>query len=261
MKNKGKKGMKRVIVLLIVVIWTISAPLIADNRIIIYFKHAPEAVLQDAELEAKSTGLAEKIIKNIDTLTPGQNTQKVARNTLRSFIQPPLSGIFAHYGGYSDISNPDGLISFPLRHTVQKLYIAITPQINLFTVRDNTFSHREYIIDANNQTKLYLFQLKENEKKQWYWEVTEEKLPDDKRINNLTVVILTDPKNIYVPTGKFLASQNVQLIIPDIYLIGRSSNEEVLLRHLIDQDRYFESITTEEKKASDFAIQSMITNL
>lgn len=255
------KYIEKILILLIIAGCHVFVPLVADNRIIIYLKHAPEAVLQEAELEAKKSGLIEKIKNNIDTATPGQNSQKLTHNALRSYMKPPLSGLVAQYGGYTDMSNVDGLISFPQRHAAPKLYLAITPEVGMVKIKDNTYSHREYIDDPKIPVQLYQFQLKQDEKKHWYWDVTEEKIPTDKKVNPLTVVILTDPKNIYVPVGHFQTTHNTQLIIPDIYLIGRLHNEEILLRHLVNWEHVFESIAIEQKRASDYAIQTIITNL
>lgn len=231
----------------------------SDNRIIAYLKQVPENTLQSVEKEANQMNLAEKIA-SLDSKTPGVVSQKIVKNALRSALRPNLSGVLAIYGGYMDISDSDGLISFPLRHITPKLYLAITPRIRLINIKGNTFAHREYLSDDQNPTVIYSFELKQDEKKYTYWDVKEESIPQDKKINPITMVLITNPKNIYIQEGQHIATPNVQLILPDIYLTGRENNEQALLTAL-DMRRYFEPITVDEKKAGDMVLQRMITNL
>ncbi len=233
--------------------------LFADNRIILYLSHAPVGARAQAEQEAASSSLAQKIA-HMETKSPGTISQKMVKRSLKSNLKPKLSGLVALYGGYMDISDPDGLIAFPLRHATPKLYLAITPRITLANVKENTYSHREYVSDNDSPVALYVCELKQDEKKNSYWEIQEAKMPEDKKINPLTVVILTSPKNIFVPTGHFLTTQNPQLILPDLYVIGRSSTDDALLQSL-DIRQFFEPVSAQQKKASDNALQKMISNL
>ncbi len=229
----------------------------ADNRIILFLKHVPSNVVSDVEQEAKSQSLATKIAK-MDEKTPASISKKIVKNSLRTNVLPALSGFFAIYGGYIDISDIDGLISFPLRHASPKIYIAVTAHINLVNIKGNTFSHREY--KSDEPVTLYVCELKKDKKKLDYWEVKESPIPTDRKVNPLTLVILTNPKNIYIPQGEFLAIDKPHLNLPDVYVTGRLGNEDNLLQNL-DIRRFFEPISTEEKKINDVAIQTMITNL
>ena len=231
--------------------------LFADNRIIVYLRHAPADILRAVEQEAKNMGLAQKI-EQMDTQPPGMGSQKMVKYALRSHMQPELSGFVAVYAGYMDISNPDGLIAFPLRHATPKIYLAISSGIQLATIKGETFSHREFVL--NQPTQVYEFELKKDEKQHSFWDVKEVPAPADKKVNPLSVVILTNPQNIFLPQGQFLSTENVQLILPDIYVIGRANNEAALL-HSLDLRRYFEPIVDEEKKSGDTNIQKMLTNI
>lgn len=237
----------------------IQNDLFSDNRIILYLKNIPESMQKEISQEADQKDIAPKITK-IDALMPGQISKKLVKKALQSHIKPHLSGLMAIYGGYADISNHQGLISFPLRHITPKLYLAITPTINLVKIKGNTFSHQEFVTQDQNSIALYSFELKKDEKQNSYWDVKEEKIPENKKINPITMVILTNPKNLFVPCGTFFTSPNIQLVLPDIFVISRSSNEHALLQAL-DLSRYFEPIAIEQKKVSDYAIQIMITNI
>ncbi len=230
--------------------------LYADNRIIIYLHHAPDKILSQAEQEAKNISLATKIA-NLEAKTPGKIGSTILNNSLRAKLTPQLSGFVGIYGGYLDISNRDGLLSFPLRHTSPKLYIAITPTINMINIKGNTFSHREFVI--GEPASYYSFEMKEDEKKNSYWEVKEIPIPADRKINPITLVIISDPKNIYVPKGQFLATANVQLVLPSIYVVGRNNNDTAIL-NMLDIRRYFEPVKFEDKKATDLSYQTMISN-
>jgi len=245
--------------LIVLIIMLTYHAMIADNRIILYLKHAPDQVLSDVEKEIKTSNLSQKI-EQMEQQTPGTNSQKIMKYSLKTQLKPLLSGFAAIYGGYLDISDHDGLLSFPLRHSTPKIYIAITPKINLVNVKENTFSHREFIATADCPTSLYLFERKVDEKQNSYWDVKRQDIPADKKVNPLTIVILTTPGNLYVPEGHFFATDNAQLVLSDIYVIGRAQNEDAVLQSL-DLSRFFEPITSEQKKATDNLMQKLITNI
>lgn len=231
----------------------------ADSRIVVYLTHAPNDLVTDIERENKNVSL-ETAINQMDELSPTYTSQKMLKSSMRSVFNPPLSGLVAIYGGYVDVSDPDGLISFPLRHGTPKLYVAITPDTKLVMIKGNTFSHREFVADSSVPKQLFSFELKQDDKKIWFWNVQEVQIPADRKINPLTLTILTYPKNIVVPTGDIIATENSQLVLPNLYLVSRSNNEDALLRS-IDNRRYLEPITVEQKKAGDTVMQKMITNL
>lgn len=231
----------------------------ADSRIVVYLAHPPKDLITALEREAKNMSL-DGAINQMEALNPNYTSQKLLKSSLRSYFTPPLSGLVALYSGYMAMSDTDGLITFPLRHGSPKIYVALTPDVKVVTIKGNTFSHREFISDPNVPAQLFSFEMKQDEKKIWYWDVQEIPVPADKKINPLTLVILTYPKNIVVPQGHIMASENTQLILPRLYLVSRSNCEDALLRS-IDTRRYFEPVMIQEQKSSDFCIQKMITNL
>ena len=97
----------------------------------------------------------------------------------QAWLTPKLSGFIAIYAGFMDISDRDGLISFPLRHVSPKINVAVTEQINLIKVKENTISHREFLPQNQVPSKLYSFERKEDidpkdpTKKTTYWSVKE----------------------------------------------------------------------------------------
>ena len=255
---KIPKNVVKIIVYLLITIIQ-SAKITADNRIVIHLRHAPEEVRKEIELTLhkekginKINGLAEK--------TPAEVSQKMVKKEIRKYLMPDLSGFTAVYSGYSDVSDPDGLISFPLRHTRKKVYVALTPEIKLIKAKENTVSHSEYIENETNPIEVYLFEQKQNGDKQPFWDVKKIDLPADKTINPITIVILTKPKNIFVMEGDHLSAENVQLVLPGLFVLDNKEKEKILLKQL-DIKRYYEPIQMEEKKATDTVVQKMISNI
>jgi hypothetical protein len=233
----------------------------ADDRIILYLKTAPTGIIDRALAEAKK----EITPKSINQTIPSKTVKKQI-NGARKWLAPKLSGFVAIYAGFVDISDRDGLISFPLRHVTPKINVAITEQINLIKVKENTVSHREFFPINQVQTKLYNFERKEDvdpkdpTKKTQYWNVKEIPLPADNKINPLTLVIFAKPSNIYVPVGDFMSVESSHLVLPEIFVIGNKNQSDILFQTL-DINRYFEPITKEHEKIDDKKNRSLIKNI
>jgi hypothetical protein len=56
-----------------------------------------------------------------------------------------------------------------------------------------------------------------------------------------------------------MSNDNVQLVLPDIYVVGNTDSEKVIISAL-DITRFFEHINLNSKKGTDFMIQKMISN-
>lgn len=237
-----------------------ATSLSADNRIILYLKNAPTNIINQAISEAHKESLP------LTNATPGKISKKHIREKMKKILTPKLSGFLAIYGGYIDISDPDGLISFPLRHATPKIYIAITEEIKLIKVKENTISHREFISQDKDKTKLYSFEQKEDidpknpTSKTLYWHVQEIQIPADNKINPLTLVIFSKPSNIYIATGDFITNESSHLILPEIYVIQNTNLERIIFQTL-DIRKHFEPINTEDKKIDDKKSESLIKNI
>lgn len=265
MRQKRSVCMKKIIknfnflLILTVILGIQTYNLRCDNRIIVYLKNAPDPVIQDAIQAAKGESLPEKI-EQLNAQTPGQVSQRLVKNGFRTLFTPQCSGFMAIYGGYMDVSNNDGLLSFPLRHTFPKVLILVAPEISLVKVKEGTVSHRELVINNEVQSELYLFERKQDEKKNFFWSVSKQELPADKKINPLTVVLLAKTKNVFISEGNFLSAESPHLVLPDIYVLSTMDQEKILMQAL-DIKRYFEPITQEEKKVNETTMQKMVTNI
>jgi hypothetical protein len=268
-----------------------------------YLQQAPELAMDLAIEQAQK----EKIIAKLDKLsqkTPSKISRKALKHELKKDLTPKQSGFLASYAGYSDYSNSDGLIHFPLRQEEQKLYMVITEKIKLAKVKGETISHLEF--DTSNETKkaIYLFEKKKDIKKippatsapnekspaqqieqknkktetknnntkitqniqekqsdTFYWHITKVNNYKDKKINPISVIILTKPKNIYVVTGDFITDDSAHFILPqEIYSVGNIDNHKIILNEL-DIKKYFEPIDENEEKADDTIIKKILNNV
>lgn len=230
----------------------------ADNRLVLHLRHAAEKLQNQVLHEYKKQhGLPE--VEKLATSTPLHVNEVLTRGALRTILKPALSGFLSLYGGYSDISNPDGFISFPLRHTSQKVYVAVTPEVFPVQVKGNTISHLEYRETEENPVVIYKFEKKIDEEKNPYWEIRKVTLPQDKKVNPITLVILSDPKNLIIPETDILASKNPQLVLPDIFVVGSEDKEEVILKSLRIK-HYFEPIEIERKVTGETTATTLIKN-
>jgi hypothetical protein len=187
---------------------------------------------------------------------PTELGRKIFKNNFRALL-PKISGFIALYGGYVDYSNTDGNITFPLIHKEPIVYIVITPKINAVRLHGNTIAYEGFAKDA--KSKIYKVERKQEGKPAtFYWQVAEEKRPEHNQIDPFSIVLLTKPKNIVVPTGDFIAEQNVNLIIPSVYVVGNIDHAKTLFDFL-DIRRFFEQIN-EKTLAKDKVVRKIMEN-
>lgn len=145
---------------------------------------------------------------------PGKYEARRARNP---FEQSVSTGVLATYFGYMDVSDLNGNITFPREHEKPLLNLIITPRISPVMMFSKTVHHWE--LEAGQQVLAYVIERKEDpETKLLFWDVQEAYPPKNNRLPLNTIIILAEPKYVYVPTGITLTNTNPQLILPDIYI-------------------------------------------
>ncbi len=214
-----------------------------DNRVVLLLKHAPAEIRSQIEQQEAAAIAAQP------------DGQAVAARVLK----PDLSGVAAMYGGYFMTSSKDGTVTVPLRHASQGIQLVITPTVDLVNVKGNTFSHRA-LVPAPNVTKIYAMKYQKDDKGRFFWDVKEDTPPADGVISPTALVLLTPPENVVVAIGKLLAAESQQLVLPDVYLLGRKGNDEAYLRALDKLKPYCESVTIEQK-TSETSVQEMVKNI
>jgi len=241
---------KHSLVYLVLIFLAASACQISANTINLYLKPAPLEIQESVRNELTDQGLIEKKLANLSKKGATGLGRKFLKNGFKKLL-PKTSGFLAIYGGYIDYSNKDGKISFPLLHKEPKIYLIITPRINIATLFENTISHEQYVEGV--KSKVFLFEKKKNgpnrpadDENIFYWQVSQVEKPEHRRISPISMIILTSTKNIVVPTGDFMSADNVNLVLPHIYIVGNTGNAETILNFL-DSRRFFEQIRESER--------------
>ena len=233
------------------------SPLQASNSVILQLNNLPAPEIKQVETEFNTTPVPEKMKEFLSSRTPSQAALSVVNAKIKTILTPGLSGFPAVYSGYCDISDKFGRIQFPLRHTKSKIYLAITQDFSLIKTKGQTFSREEFVDNSKVQVKIYAFERKTDDKNREFWHVTQEKKPDTKLINQLSIVLLGNPDNFFVPEDDFqIFEKSEHMALPEIYVIGSADKDDVLM-HFMDIKIYFERIKEEKKHPTDNVIQSI----
>ncbi len=144
-------------------------------------------------------------------------TGKIARHTIEGIADYQIpAGIFSTYAGYLNISDLDGQIVFPRKHTKPIIQLIITTRITPILMFEKTIHHWELVPGVPAQ--MYTFEQNFDEKaKIFYWNVYPTELPENNIIPLSALIIFAKPRYFYVPTGITLTDDSPNLILPNIY--------------------------------------------
>lgn len=225
--------MKKIIVtiVLILAVFFNNHRLFAEQLITIFLK--PYPVLSEKNA-------SEKLAPKLDRLG------KIASNRSKSILPAATSGIFATYGGFLTISDLNGEISFPRKTTKPVMYLVITEQLTPIIMSANTIHHWE--LQEENSAQMYRFEQRwDPEVQMWYWEATQEPLPENNVLPLESIAIFADPKFVYVPLGITIGRESPHLILPDIY-IKNGLNLTLNALYVLNLSHYFGAILPLYKK-------------
>ncbi len=169
--------------------------------------------------------------------SPGGINRMLLKARLR---RKTVEGVYATYMGWYTVSDYQGHITFPRKHTEPKIMLFITRSIQPILIEDNLVHH--FIIDENEPAALYECTLIEKTKSgKPYWHIRKKELPHDKIIPPHAIVILAKPEHIHVAEGDFETIKSKNLILPTIY-----AREQLTLNinalNFADINRYFSPI-------------------
>jgi hypothetical protein len=177
---------------------------------VISFLPYPEIKVRYAEShEPNALDEIEKTMSpSIDSLLPKEN----------------ITGIFVSYGGFLASSNIDGMVSFPRRHDNPAIHILVTDKITPVIMINNTIHHWE--LEVGTPAAMYTARReKDIHANLFYWRLEEAPMPENNRIPIDTILIFTNPKNIYIPLGitpvptdPISGKPPVNLRLPEIYV-------------------------------------------
>ncbi len=217
-----ERMMKRIVACLT---FFLCAQLVAQHRIIFFLRSYPI--------------LAEHIDESrLLTESPSKAIQQILQTNLPSH---PVGGVFATYAGFVEASSPyDGGVVFPRKHAKPLFHFVVTKQIEPILMLGRTVHHWEEL--PKIEAKVYrIEQLQDSETKLYYWQVTQEELPDNKIPLN-AIVLFANPHDVHIPQGISLTSDSPQLQLPDIYINEDYEPVKAALR-VLQVNHFFRLIT------------------
>ena len=173
---------------------------------------------------------------------------KIARHNLKKIFSNSqiVSGIFATYAGYLTVSDLNGQIRFPLKHSVPKLYLVISERITPIVRSGNTISHWEFNTDYSS-IMYSITKTTDPQTSLEYFTIKDAPLPSNNVVPLESIVIIAKPKFFYVPLGITPVYKSPHLILPDVYVKkGITLTSEAL--YLLNVMQYFGLLTLLTKK-------------
>jgi hypothetical protein len=76
-----------------------------------------------------------------------------------------------------------------------------------------------WMIDRSQPTELYFIQFKQDDQLElYYFNVSKAELPKNDNIPLNTILFISDPKDVFIPTGATVTELSQNLILPTIYI-------------------------------------------
>lgn len=182
--------------------------------------------------------------------------RKMAKHTFRTLCkQPSTSGIISTYGGFFNISDNNGITIFPRNHSRPFVHVIVTPEISPIIMHSNTLSHWE--IDSNDPYAVYLFEQKvDTDTGLTFWQVSTGQLLIDYIIPLESIIILANPKHIFIPIGITITTPNANLILPEIY-VKAGINTVKSTFHWLYSNQFFGSLK-QKISAKDLSYRKIV---
>ena len=134
-----------------------------------------------------------------------------------------INGIFATYAGYLGISNLDGMLTFPIKHSSPSILLVITKRIIPITITSNTVDHWE----LNPEFPAVLYQIKQDKNTKTgakLWHTKEISRPADNILPPEALIIIANPDHVIINTGDTPFTPSPHLMLPQIG-VKRSINQ------------------------------------
>lgn len=154
-----------------------------------------------------------------------QQPGKKAYNMLRSFLEggDVVSGIFCTYAGFLSLSDRYGQVLFPKLQTQARFHLLITTRIIPIPLTKNTIHHWE--IEQRASSQLFVIErIYDTSTELYVWHVQEVDISstfaNQKEIPLDTIIILSEPKHIFIPTGATIEKGILgpHFILPPFYV-------------------------------------------
>jgi len=158
-------------------------------------------------------------------------------NVIETGKENPIeAGHIATYGGYVEVSDHNGLISFPRKQADKSIHLLITQEANPISMFHNTLAYWEITPDI--AARFYHIEQHYNEKtKKSSWNTKEVPLPDDHKIPFDTIILFIDPEYANPTLEEIIAFDNENLLMPPIQIKKRADEAKnaiifLKVRHL-----------------------------
>lgn len=135
-----------------------------------------------------------------------------------NFFTHGVPGVVCLYAGRIALSDSNGQVIFPRRQQTSDIYLLITTGIQPAYMIAPTTVHN-WMLDSTKQAEMYLMSLKHDEQTSlFYYETTQQKLPLDNNIPLNTIILITEPQNIFIPQGATIIDYSSNITLPIIYI-------------------------------------------
>ncbi|MBL4587865.1 hypothetical protein JKY79_00815 [Candidatus Babeliales bacterium] len=239
----------------------------AETSLILQLEHAPTRLLRAIDKSFSDKKAANKI----ENLATHKLAHKLFKRNIKRGYYPTLSGFPALYAGYSDYSDEHGMIQFPLRHKSHRVFVAVTSKMDVQTLNDKTISALSFPTSketSENQEPIktikaeyFMLERKKLGNGTMFWNVQKVDLPANNQMKKISIVLLTSPKNIVIPTGDFFIdpSQHQHYVLPPIYVMGNINQAKAII-NAASILPFFEPIDRTTIKTPNIVKQSIISN-
>ncbi len=154
------------------------------------------------------------------------------------------AGLYASYAGTITHSNGDGQILFERKSPEPKLFVLITDTIKPIPIdplKPKTLLG--FTLDPKMAAEQYSFKREQDPETELYeWHVTSVAIDRNSPIPYDTIIIYADPRNIIVPIGSTLTTNNENFVLPDFYVTEGYNSALNALRFLKIR-HYFAPVT------------------
>ena len=186
-----------------------------------------------------------------------------------------ISGIEVRYAGFSTVSNHYGMVQFPRKQIGNEInFLIIKKETPIFQIGPSLIAGWQAVdaqasafytvsLQQDHATQIYYFtttksSLAAYNKKQLAKDNaktnTQQEKVDETVIPMNTIIIFADPESIVIPEGDSITTYTTNLLLPDVYVKQKPSNEDIL--QTLNSRTYFEPIKTKVvRSASSVAIQ------
>jgi len=135
-----------------------------------------------------------------------------------TFFSHGVPGVVCLYAGRASLSDPNGQVTFPRQQQTRDMYILITKGIQpAYMIAPATIDR--WMLDSRHPSEMYKMTFNHDPNTTlFYYETTKTDLPKDNLINRNTVILIADPKNVFIPLGATVIDESPNIALPIIYI-------------------------------------------